>query len=146
MGVPRSRRSSNPNCWSTRYPQTRNATGVPRSRRSSNPSCSDYACQHAHQGRRHLTLRITRKKSSSSIILNRRRAIYPCYHFFSLISHKISLIGSPQTLSAITGGTCRSLIPTQTRCAAQKPSSFRFLFAPSQPAKTSSLFPLEASL
>lgn len=44
----------------------------------------------------------------------RRRAISPCYHFSSPLPHERGLIGSEAavgclTLSAITGGTCRSL-------------------------------------
>lgn len=52
----------------------------------------------------------------------RRRAVSPCYHFSSPLPHERSLIGSETaadclTLSAITGGTCRSLTGKTVRGA-----------------------------
>ena len=58
------------------------------------------------------------------LLHNRRRALRPWYHFFSSALCGTDLFRS-LTLSAVTGGSCRSLIRTspRTRCAARKPSS-----------------------
>ena len=64
----------------------------------------------------------TKKPVPHCMPCTRRRAQCPCYHFFSSALHRTDLFGSV-TLSAVTGGTCRSLIPAGTRCAAQKPFS-----------------------
>ena len=65
----------------------------------------------------------------------RRRILLSCYHFSSSVPHSTDLFGSV-TLSAVTGGSCRSLaftvcsVPVSVRCAAQKPSSPSVRFIP----------------
>ena len=52
-----------------------------------------------------------------TLMRTRRRAVCPCYHFSLSASRKTDLLGSI-TLSAITGGTCRSLTPKgSVRCS-----------------------------
>ena len=76
-----------------------------------------------------------KKVSSKNIMFFKKTSVIPCYHFSSSVPHSTDLFGSV-TLSAVTGGSCRSLaftvcsVPVSVRCAAQKPSSLSVRFIP----------------
>ncbi len=45
----------------------------------------------------------------------KKASVIPCYHFSSSVPHSTDLFGSV-TLSAVTGGSCRSLASTVPCC------------------------------
>ena len=52
-----------------------------------------------------------KKVSSKNIMFFKKTSVIPCYHFSSSVPHSTDLFGSV-TLSAVTGGSCRSLAST----------------------------------